>query len=35
MLEHDPIGHINSVAGFDDTTRDALAGGNAKKLLGM
>ncbi len=35
MLEHDPIGHINSVASFDDTTRAALAGGNAKKLLGM
>jgi aminocarboxymuconate-semialdehyde decarboxylase len=35
MLEHDPIGHINSVAGFDDTTRATLAGGNAKKLLGM
>jgi aminocarboxymuconate-semialdehyde decarboxylase len=35
MLEYDPIGHINSVTGFDDTTRAALAGGNAKKLLGL
>jgi aminocarboxymuconate-semialdehyde decarboxylase len=35
MLEHDPIGHIASVDGFDDTTRAALAGGNAKTLLGL
>ena len=35
MLEYDPIGHINSVESFDDATRAALAGGNAKKLLGM
>jgi len=35
MIEHDPIGHIASVDGFDDTTRAALAGGNAKKLLGI
>jgi len=35
MLENDPIGHINSVASFDDTMRAALAGGNAKKMLGM
>jgi len=35
MLEHDPIGHIASVETFDATTRAALAGGNAKKLLGM
>src|SRR5579862_722714 len=35
MLEYDPIGHINSVGGFDDKTRAALAGGNLKKLLGM
>src|SRR3974390_21297 len=35
MLEYDPIGHINSVASFDDSTRAALAGGNAKKLLGI
>jgi aminocarboxymuconate-semialdehyde decarboxylase len=35
MMEYDPIGHINSVESFDDTTRAALAGGNAKKLLGL
>ncbi|MSO68006.1 MAG: amidohydrolase [Pseudolabrys sp.] len=35
MLEYDPIGHINSVVNFDDSTRAALAGGNAKKMLGM
>ena len=35
MLEHDPIGHLNSVEMFDDTTRAALAGGSLKKLLGM
>jgi aminocarboxymuconate-semialdehyde decarboxylase len=35
MLENDPIGHIAAVEGFDDKTRAALAGGNAKKMLGM
>jgi hypothetical protein len=35
MLEHDPIGHINSVSDFDDSARSALAGGNAKKMLGV
>lgn len=35
MLEHDPIGHINSVESFDESTRAALAGGNAKKMLGL
>jgi len=35
MQEHDPIGHIASVEGFDASTRAALAGGNAKKLLGL
>ena len=35
MLEFDPIGHINSVDSFDETTRAALAGGSAKKMLGM
>ena len=33
MLEFDPIGHINSVDSFDASTRAALAGGNAKKML--
>jgi aminocarboxymuconate-semialdehyde decarboxylase len=35
MLENDPIGHIASVESFDEKTRAALAGGNAKKLLRM
>ncbi len=35
MLEYDPVGHLNSVESFDATTRAALAGGNAKKLLGL
>ncbi len=35
MLENDPIGHIASVENFDERTRAALAGGNAKKLLRM
>lgn len=35
MLEYDPIGHINAVASFDDSTRAALAGGSAKKMLGL
>jgi aminocarboxymuconate-semialdehyde decarboxylase len=35
MLENDPIGHIASVPSFDDQTRAALVGGNAKKMLGM
>jgi aminocarboxymuconate-semialdehyde decarboxylase len=35
MLENDPIGHIASVASFDEKTRAALAGGNAKKMLGI
>ncbi|HZP78781.1 MAG TPA: amidohydrolase family protein [Pseudolabrys sp.] len=35
MIEHDPIGHIASVPGFDDATRAAIAGGNAKKILGL
>jgi aminocarboxymuconate-semialdehyde decarboxylase len=35
MLEYDPIGHLNSVESFDDSARAALAGGNARKLLGL
>ena len=35
MLEYDPIGHISSVDSFDEKTRAALAGGSAKKLLGL
>ena len=33
MLEYDPIGHVASVDSFDDATRAALCGGNAKRLL--
>jgi aminocarboxymuconate-semialdehyde decarboxylase len=35
MADFDPIGHVASVDGFDDTTRAAIAGGNAKRLLGL
>lgn len=35
MLENDPIGHVASVDSFDEKTRAALVGGNAKKMLGM
>ncbi|MDB5403539.1 MAG: amidohydrolase 2 [Rhodopila sp.] len=35
MAEHDPIGHIVSVNGMDDTTMKALSGGNAIKALGL
>jgi aminocarboxymuconate-semialdehyde decarboxylase len=35
MADFDPIGHLASVEGFDQSTIAALAGGNAKKLLGI
>ena len=35
MGEYDPIGHVASVESFDDTTKAAIVGGNAKKLLGL
>jgi aminocarboxymuconate-semialdehyde decarboxylase len=35
MGEYDPIGHVAGVAEFDDATRAAIVGGNAKKLLGL
>jgi aminocarboxymuconate-semialdehyde decarboxylase len=35
MLEYDPIGHVASVESFDDKTRAALCGGNAKTILGI
>jgi aminocarboxymuconate-semialdehyde decarboxylase len=35
MADSDPIGHICSVESFDEATRAALAGGNAKRLLGL
>lgn len=35
MAESDSLGHIASVGFFDETTRAALAGGNAKRLLNL
>jgi aminocarboxymuconate-semialdehyde decarboxylase len=35
MQEYDPIGHIASVPEFDETMCAALAGGNAKTMLGL
>jgi aminocarboxymuconate-semialdehyde decarboxylase len=35
MLEYDPVGHVASVESFDDATRAAICGGNAKRLLGL
>jgi aminocarboxymuconate-semialdehyde decarboxylase len=35
MADYDPVSHIASVDGFDESTRAAIAGGNAKRLLGL
>ena len=35
MAEYDPLGHIAAVETFDAPTVAALAGGNAKKVLGL
>jgi aminocarboxymuconate-semialdehyde decarboxylase len=35
MADFDPIGHVASVEGFDRSTIAAIAGGNARKLLGI
>jgi aminocarboxymuconate-semialdehyde decarboxylase len=35
MGEYDPVGHVASVEDFDEKTRAAIAGGNAKRLLGI
>jgi aminocarboxymuconate-semialdehyde decarboxylase len=35
MAEFDPLGHLACVDGFDGSTIAALAGGNAKRLLGL
>jgi aminocarboxymuconate-semialdehyde decarboxylase len=35
MAEYDPLGHIASVDGLDASTIAAIAGGNAKAVLGM
>jgi aminocarboxymuconate-semialdehyde decarboxylase len=35
MGEYDPVGHIAEIKSFDSKTKAAVAGGNAKKLLGL
>jgi aminocarboxymuconate-semialdehyde decarboxylase len=35
MADYDPVGHVASVAGFDQSTIAAIAGGNARRLLGL
>ena len=35
MAEYDPIGHLASVEELDSTTLAAIAGGNARRLLGI
>ena len=35
MADSDPLGHVASVESFDEATRAAIAGGNAKRLLGL
>ena len=35
MAEEDPIGHVNSLEMLDASARAAVAGGNAKRLLGL
>jgi aminocarboxymuconate-semialdehyde decarboxylase len=35
MAEYDPIGHLASVGEFDSATLAAVAGGNARRLLGL
>jgi aminocarboxymuconate-semialdehyde decarboxylase len=35
MAEYDPIGHVTAVNELDQSTVAAIAGGNARKLLGL
>jgi aminocarboxymuconate-semialdehyde decarboxylase len=35
MADYDPIGHVASIEHFDTATIDAIAGGNARRLLGL
>ena len=35
MADYDPVGHVTSVDSFDAATVSAIAGGNAKRLLGL
>jgi aminocarboxymuconate-semialdehyde decarboxylase len=35
MADFDPIGHVASVGDFDSDVIAAIAGGNAKRVLGL
>jgi len=35
MAEADPIGHLRSLEGLDESVVEAIAGGNAKALFGI
>ena len=35
MADYDPVEHVASVESFDEKTRAAICGGNAKRLLGL
>jgi aminocarboxymuconate-semialdehyde decarboxylase len=35
MADYDPVGHVAAVENFDGSTIAALAGGNAKRILGL
>jgi aminocarboxymuconate-semialdehyde decarboxylase len=35
MADYDPVGHVMGTEGLDDKARAAIAGGNAKRLLGL
>jgi aminocarboxymuconate-semialdehyde decarboxylase len=35
MAEYDPIGHVTAVEGLDPAAVAAIAGSNARKLLGI
>jgi aminocarboxymuconate-semialdehyde decarboxylase len=35
MADYDPVGHVVATDGLDDSTRAAIVGGNAKRLLGL
>jgi aminocarboxymuconate-semialdehyde decarboxylase len=35
MAEYDPIGHLTSAAELDTAATAAIAGGNARRLLGI
>jgi aminocarboxymuconate-semialdehyde decarboxylase len=35
MAESDPLGHLASVDAFDSKTIESIAGGNARRVLGI